>query len=252
MHNDAKELVEPIRVVHFIDGIEQTQLKGKGNAIGEFDVFSKVLLVFEAFEMECEHIRKFLYLHPIKDVISMVTNVGKTKADKTYRFSASWSPQQLSQKNLFRWHNISLALNCRKHAVTLEFCSMSIERSRNDSSREDTFCQGNLCQLIHGWCHSPKVTPSTGAGMTRAGALRHEGRKDKDVRRLTVSQVRQRVSEVRVPSKRRWTRVPLCCDDSECMVKVGALLFDIKVATEGDTDGRSKHTARLIEVHHRA
>ena len=32
------------------------------------------------------------------------------------------------------------------HAVTLEFCSMSIERSRNDSSREDTFCQeGNLC-----------------------------------------------------------------------------------------------------------
>ena len=49
MHNDAKELVEPIRIVYFIDGIEQTQLKGKGNAIGELDACSKVLLVFEAF-----------------------------------------------------------------------------------------------------------------------------------------------------------------------------------------------------------
>ena len=121
---------------------------------------------------------KFLNLHPMRDVASMVTSVGKAKADKTHRFSASWRLQQLSQKNVFRWHNISLALNCRKHAVTLEFCSMSIERSRNDSSREDTF--RNLCQLIHVWCHSPKVTPSTGAGMTRGGGLRlrHEGRKD--------------------------------------------------------------------------
>ena len=82
---------------------------------------------------------KFLNLHPMRDVASMVTSVGKAKADKTHRFSASWRLQQLSQKNVFRWHNISLALNCRKHAVTLEFCSMSIERSRNESSREDTF-----------------------------------------------------------------------------------------------------------------
>lgn len=56
------------------------------------------------------------------------------------RFSASWSPQHESQKNLFRWQSISLALNCRRHAVTDEFCSMSIERSRKDSSREDTCC----------------------------------------------------------------------------------------------------------------
>lgn len=49
VHNNAKELVEPIRVVHFIDGIEQTQLKGKGNAIGELDVFSQIFLVLEAF-----------------------------------------------------------------------------------------------------------------------------------------------------------------------------------------------------------
>ena len=56
----------------------------------------------------------------------------------THLFSASWRSQQESQKNLFFWHSISLALNCLRHAVTDEFCSMSIERSMNDSSREET------------------------------------------------------------------------------------------------------------------
>ena len=56
----------------------------------------------------------------------------------THRFSASCRPQHESQKNLFFSHNISLALNCFKQAVTLEFCSMSIERSRNASSRDET------------------------------------------------------------------------------------------------------------------
>lgn len=166
-------------------------------------------------------------------MISIVTWVGRTKDDKTHRFSASCSPQQLSQKNLFRWHNISLALNCRKHAVTLEFCSMSMERSRNDSSREDTFCQegkeGSVS--VDPWMPNKPITPIP--GMMRARALRHE--RSNNGRRLTVSQVRQRVSEVSVPSKSRCTRVPLCCDESECTVRVGGL-FEIKVAAEDDTD----------------
>jgi hypothetical protein len=89
--------------------------------------------------MECKYIWEFLYLHPA--TLSWVTIKGEGIVETTYRFSASCRPQQLSQKNLFRWHNISLALNWRKHAVTLEFCSISIERSRNDSSREDTFAK---------------------------------------------------------------------------------------------------------------
>ena len=39
---------------------------------------------------------------------------------------------------MFFWQSISLALNWRRHAVTDEFCSMSIDRSMNDSSRDDT------------------------------------------------------------------------------------------------------------------
>lgn len=56
----------------------------------------------------------------------------------THRFSASISPPHASHQNLFPLHNISLALNCLKHAVTLAFCSMSSERSRKDSERAET------------------------------------------------------------------------------------------------------------------
>ena len=63
---------------------------------------------------------------------------GAEQGEHTLRFSASCRPQQLSQKNLLRWQSISLALNCRRHAVTDEFCSMSMDRSKKDSSREDT------------------------------------------------------------------------------------------------------------------
>jgi len=45
----------------------------------------------------------------------------------------------MSQWNLFRSHNISLALNCRKQADTELFCSISIERSKKTSSRLVTF-----------------------------------------------------------------------------------------------------------------
>ena len=57
----------------------------------------------------------------------------------SYLFSASCRSQQESQKNLFFWQSISLAENCRRQAVTLEFCSISMERSRKDSSREETY-----------------------------------------------------------------------------------------------------------------
>src|SRR5271156_2209837 len=58
-----------------------------------------------------------------------------------YRFSASCKPPQTSQWNLLRSHNISLALNCRRHAETLEFCSISILKSKNTSSLVVKFSQ---------------------------------------------------------------------------------------------------------------
>ena len=88
----------------------------------------------------------------------------QTREKHAHLFSASWRSQQESQKNLFFWQSISLALNWRRHAVTDEFCSMSIDKSKKDSSLAET-----------------------------------------------VSHVRHRVSLVRTPSNRRWTRVPTSC-----------------------------------------
>src|SRR5216684_1538122 len=112
--------------------------------------------------MECKYIWKFLYLHPAR--YRHVCQGGEQgENDMTHRFSASCSPQQLSQKNLFRWHNISLALNWRKQAVTLEFCSISIERSRNDSSREDTFAKHQRMHGPRSAKHMPKRYGNTQA-----------------------------------------------------------------------------------------
>ena len=64
---------------------------------------------------------------------------------------------------MFFWQSISLALNWRRHAVTDEFCSMSIDKSRNDSSRADTVSHvrhrvslvstpsKSLCTIV-AWC----------------------------------------------------------------------------------------------------
>lgn len=94
----------------------------------------------------------------------------------THLFSASCKPQHLSHENLFRWQSISLALNCRKHAVTDELGSISIERSRKASSREVT-------------CTSSAESASY-PNILRRGLL-------------TVSQDKQRVSFVKMPSNNR-------------------------------------------------
>lgn len=52
----------------------------------------------------------------------------RTREERTERQSAT---------NLFRWQSVSEAENCRKQAVIDVFCSMSIDKSRKDSSRED-------------------------------------------------------------------------------------------------------------------
>src|SRR5712671_4085714 len=106
---------------------------------------------------------------------------------------------------------------------------MSIERSRNDSSRDDTFVNNKPSASATG--RDAKKCSSDPKRERRQVQARKQ-------RRLTVSQVRHRVSDVRVPSKRRCTRVPLCCGQSEFAVTVAAL-FDTNV-TEDDTDMKCK------------
>src|SRR5271155_4312041 len=86
--------------------------------------------------MQCQNLWRLLYFHPRYE-----HHVGRRRVRKGYRFSASCKPPQISQWNLLRSHNISLALNWRKHALTLEFCSISILKSKNTSSLVVIFSQ---------------------------------------------------------------------------------------------------------------
>ena len=60
----------------------------------------------------------------------------------TYRFSASRSPQQLGP-------------NWGKYAVTVEFCSISTEKLRNDSPQENAFAK--VCQAKHQQVHGTGI-----------------------------------------------------------------------------------------------
>ena len=56
MYDDSKELVQTVGVLSIIHGVEQPQLEGKGNAISELDISAKILLVFEALQMQSQNI----------------------------------------------------------------------------------------------------------------------------------------------------------------------------------------------------
>jgi hypothetical protein len=49
VYNNPEEFVQPIRILHIVDGVKEAQLKGEGDTIGEFDVFFQVLLILETF-----------------------------------------------------------------------------------------------------------------------------------------------------------------------------------------------------------
>jgi len=89
--------------------------------------------------MERKYIWEFLYLHPA--TISFVILKGEGINEMTYRFLASCSPQQLSQKKKIPLEQHSLGLDWRKRAVTLEFCSISIENIEKRFIAERYRCQ---------------------------------------------------------------------------------------------------------------
>jgi len=77
MDHDRKELVEPIRVDGIIDGVEQAQLKGKGDTVGELDVLLQFLLVLEPLEVEREDVRTVLDLHALFGFLETAARVAE-------------------------------------------------------------------------------------------------------------------------------------------------------------------------------
>jgi hypothetical protein len=77
MNHNRKELIEPIRVDSIIDGVEQAQLKGKRDAVGELDILLQILLVLEPLEVERKDVRTVLDLHALFSFLEPATRVAE-------------------------------------------------------------------------------------------------------------------------------------------------------------------------------
>lgn len=77
MDHNCKEFVQPVGVDSIIDGVEQAQLKGKRDAVGEFDVLLQVLLVLEPLEVERKDVRAVLDLHALFGFLEAAARVAE-------------------------------------------------------------------------------------------------------------------------------------------------------------------------------
>ena len=77
MDNDAKEIVEPVGVVHVINGVEEAEFERERNAVGKLNVPPDVFLVFEPLEVECKHVGETLDLHAFLGFLKVATGVAK-------------------------------------------------------------------------------------------------------------------------------------------------------------------------------
>ena len=77
MDHNRKEFVQPIGVDGIIDGVEEAQLKGKRDAVGEFDVLLQVLLVLEPLEVERKDIWTVLDLHALFGFLEAAARVAE-------------------------------------------------------------------------------------------------------------------------------------------------------------------------------
>jgi hypothetical protein len=47
----GEELIQSVRILSIINSVEQAELEGKCNSIGQLDVLLYIFLIFEALEM---------------------------------------------------------------------------------------------------------------------------------------------------------------------------------------------------------
>lgn len=56
MHYYSEKLIQSVRIWDIVHCVEQTELKGKCNAVRKFDVLLNVFLVFESLQMKGEDV----------------------------------------------------------------------------------------------------------------------------------------------------------------------------------------------------
>lgn len=71
MHHDSDEVVEPLRIGGVPRGVEEAELQGEDDAVGQLGVALQLLHVFEALQMQSQDHWQLLYAHPATGTIKM-------------------------------------------------------------------------------------------------------------------------------------------------------------------------------------
>lgn len=77
VHDDGKELVQAIRVLRVVDGVEKAKFQREGDAVGQLDVLADVLLILEALEMQGENVWELLDLHSLLSLLEIAACVAE-------------------------------------------------------------------------------------------------------------------------------------------------------------------------------
>jgi len=64
MNDKCIQVIDPVRVLHVIHRVEESELKWKRDAVRQLDIFLKRFLILESLKMKRENVRKLLDLHP--------------------------------------------------------------------------------------------------------------------------------------------------------------------------------------------
>jgi hypothetical protein len=64
VYHNGVQLVQPVRVGHIVARVEQPELHGEYDSVGQLDESTERLLVFESLQMERQNVGQLLDLHP--------------------------------------------------------------------------------------------------------------------------------------------------------------------------------------------
>lgn len=76
MDDDGEELVQPVRVLGLVARVGQPELKREDDAVIQLDVAAEILLIFEALEVQREHVGQRLDLEALLGLLQAAARVA--------------------------------------------------------------------------------------------------------------------------------------------------------------------------------
>lgn len=65
VHHHCDQIIQPLRVGGVPGGVEEAELQGEDDAIGQFGVALQLLHVLKALQVQSQDHRQLLYTHPV-------------------------------------------------------------------------------------------------------------------------------------------------------------------------------------------